>query len=111
VYGWSGHGNLHNAWRGASYMVFALLPVVLVGVVGWRRGDAPGPLPRRRDAIGVLVLGVASLVGSLAWPAWERELDEAAETLFYAGLCWIVLRPAASGRPRRSLDVAADHGV
>jgi hypothetical protein len=93
VYGWSGHGNLHNAWRGASYVAFALLPVVLVGVVGWVRGEAPGRLPRRRDAIGLMVLGVASLVGSLAWPAWEPCLDEVVETLFYLGLCWVVLRP------------------
>jgi hypothetical protein len=98
VYGWSGHGNLHNGWRGASYVAFAMLPVVLVGVVGWRRGEAPGRLPRRRDAIGVVVLGVASLGGSLAWPAWEPRLDEVVETLFYMGLCGVVLRPGGRSR-------------
>jgi hypothetical protein len=94
-----GRPNLHNAWEGASYMLFALPVVLLVGVVGWRRGDAPGRLPARRDAVGLALLGAASLGGSLAWPAWELALDEAAETLLYAGLAWISLRPVgpASG--------------
>jgi hypothetical protein len=93
----TGRPNLHNAWHGASYVAFAMLPLVLVGVVGWRRGDAPGRLPARRDAVGLAVLGVASLGGSLAWPVWEPMLDEVVETLLYAGLAWISLRPVASG--------------
>lgn len=92
----TGRPNLHNAWHGASYVAFAMLPLVLVGVVGWRRGDAPGRLPMRRDAVGLAVLGAASLGGSLAWPAWEPALDEVVETLLYAGLAWISLRPVES---------------
>jgi hypothetical protein len=89
----TGHPNLHNAWRGASYVVFAILPLVLVGVEGWRRGDLPGRLPRRPDALGLLGLGACSLLGTLGWPAWEPELDEVVETLLYVGLAWISLRP------------------
>jgi hypothetical protein len=98
VHGASGRANLHNAWHGASYVVFAALPLLLVGVVGWRRGDAPGRLPGRRDAIALAILGVASLAGSLVWPTWEPRLDEVVETLLYVGLMWLALRPvAASG--------------
>lgn len=92
----TGHPNLHNAWKGASYVLFALPVALLVGVVGWRRGVEPGRLPDRRDAVALALLAAASLGGSLAWPAWERELDEVVELLLYAGLAWISLRPVRS---------------
>jgi len=93
VYGFGPGGNLHNAWRGASYLLFAIPPVLLIVVVGFVRGDAAGRVPRRRDAIGVVVLGSASIVGTLVWPAWEAALDEVAETIFYVGLVWMAYRP------------------
>lgn len=92
-----GRPNLHNAWGGASYVLFMLPVAVLVGVVGWRRGLEGGRLPDRRDAAALALLGAASIGGSLAWPGWERELDEVAELLLYAGLAWLSLRPVASG--------------
>ena len=64
----------------------------MMAAVGWRRGDAPGRLPRRRDALGLGVLAVASVLGSLAWPAWEPVLDEVVETVLYLGLLWIAVR-------------------
>jgi hypothetical protein len=94
-----GRPNLHNAWGGASYVLFMLPVALLVGVVGWRRGDEAGRLPGRRDAVALALLGVASIGGSLAWPEWERQIDEVVETLLYAGLAWISLWPVgpASG--------------
>ncbi|MCX4241108.1 hypothetical protein [Paraliomyxa miuraensis] len=88
-----GHQNLHNAWRGASYLLFSLPVVLLVGVVGWRRGDALGRLPQRRDALGLGLLGVASVVGAWGGPRWEPVLDEVVETILYLGLSWMALRP------------------
>lgn len=88
-----GRANLHNAWRGGSYVLFAVPLVLLVGVVGWRRGDAPGRLPRRRDALGLGVLALVSVVGSLGWPAGEPLLDEAVETVLYLGLGFMAVRP------------------
>lgn len=89
----AGRGNLHNAWSGASYLLFALLPVGLVGVVGWRRGDAPGRLPRRRDALGLVLLGLLSVVATLVWEAGEEMVDEVGETLLYLSLGWMGVRP------------------
>ena len=91
-----GHRNLHNAWKGGSYVLFAIPLAVIVGVMGWRRGDAPGPLPRRSDAIGLALLAAASLLGALARPQWEPRLDEVMETLLYAGLAVIALRPSVA---------------
>ncbi len=94
VYGVGSLGNLHNAWSGASYLVFAMLPVGLIGVVGWRRGDdAPGRLPRRRDALGLVLLGGGTLAAVLLWPAGEPLVDEVSETLLYGALLWMALRP------------------
>ncbi|MCH9686595.1 MAG: hypothetical protein K0V04_34500 [Deltaproteobacteria bacterium] len=97
-----GHANLHNAWGGASYLLFALAPIILIGVVGWRRGDQPGRLPRRTDAVGLIVLAVASVGGTLLLPAAEGGIDETGEALLYAGLAWIAIRPRAPERPPSS---------
>lgn len=95
VYGWvSGGGNLHNAWHGASYLLFSIPVLLVVGWGGWRRGGAPGRLPRRVDAIGLGVLGLCAVVGTVAWPEIEALLDEVTETILYAGVVWIALRPA-----------------
>src|SRR5690606_7998376 len=67
-------------------------PRRMMAAVGWRRGDAPGRLPRARDALGLGVLAVAPVLGSLAWPAWEPVLDEVVETVLYLGLLWIAVR-------------------
>jgi len=91
-----GHRNLHNAWKGGSYVLFAIPLVMIVGVMGWRRGDAPGRLPRRADAIGLALLATASLPGAFAGPVWEPRLDEVMETLLYGGLAVIALRPSAT---------------
>ncbi len=89
----TGRANLHNAWSGGSYLLFALLPLTLIGVVGWRRGHTPGRLPGRRDAVGLIALGALSLGASLAWPAGEGLVDEVGETLLYLSLLWIAVRP------------------
>lgn len=100
VYGWNSRGgNLHNAWGGASYLLFALPPLYLVGVVGWRRGHGRGRLPRRTDAIGLGILATVSFVGTLGWPRWEAVLDEVGETVFYVGLVWMALRPVTARKP------------
>ncbi len=97
VYGVGSLTNLHNAWSGASYLLFAIPVVVGVGVVGWRNPKNRGRLPRRRDAVGLAVLGVASLALTVLWPAGEAAVDEIGESLLYVGLAWMALRPLHDG--------------
>lgn len=94
-----GRANLHNAWSGASYVLFALPALVLVGGEGWRRPRARDRGPSRGDAIGLGVLAVSAVGGSLGWPQWEPELDEVVETLLYLSLLWMAVRPVRRGGP------------
>lgn len=89
-----GRPDLHNAWGGASYLLFSLpvLAVVALGVAGptdragWRG-------PSRGDAIALVLVAIAAVI-TIALPrAWEAALDELTELLAYVALAAAALRP------------------
>ncbi len=106
----SGRSDFHNAWSGASYLLFAVPVVALfgpvllasVGIRGeevWvhRWQEALGDVaPAPDHALALACLGVASLTGTLAVPDWESELDEITELLLYAVLAVLAWRRPAS---------------
>lgn len=88
---WTGRRNLHNAWHGGSYVLFAA-PVLAIVALGLSRSRAgararprmPGWLgPGPSDAVGLLVVGAASLLLTLVLAPWEPQFDEVAETFAY----------------------------
>ncbi len=88
---WTGRPDVHNAWSGASYLVFAV-PVLGLALLGLRRRFGFD----RFDATALLVVVVASAVGTLGWPDREAQLDEVAELVLYAVLVWIAVRGRSS---------------
>ena len=98
----AGRPDLHNAWSGASYLVFCIPVLVLagLGLVGTKQGAQPnGVALDRSDAAALIVVMAVSFVGTLAWSAVEAQLDEVAELVLYGVLFWIAARP----RPREGL--------
>jgi len=95
-----GRPDLHNAWAGASYMLFGL-PVVALVVFGWRAPAAR--LPDRGDSAALLVVMGVSLVGTLCFPSIEAQLDEVSELVLYSALVWMAARRRADDPPRRSV--------
>ncbi len=95
-----GTPNLHNAFGGASYLVFAVPWVVLYGAA--LRGVAsPAWVPPRLDGVAfglvVLTAGLSLLVSN----AWEQALDELSELMLYVLM-------AASGTRSARLELKRD---
>lgn len=94
VYGWGdagaaiarsvGHRNLHNAVRGASYLLFA---VPLAAYFAW---PAPPVPPTRGERHAFLLLAALFLAGNLT--AWERHAQELLEALVYGLMLAIAAR-------------------
>ena len=87
-------GNVHNAWGGASYLVFAL-PLGLIVAAPWVAPLARAlgrAAPGRVDALGLLAIPAAALSVALAWPRWEPYFDEYSELLLYGALAWLAIR-------------------
>lgn len=104
LHAWTGRRNLHNAWHGGSYVLFAA-PVLAIVALGLSRGGPARARPRMpgwlgpgpSDAVGLLVVGAASLLLTLALAAWEPQFDEVAELFAYG----LVVRATTRG-PRES---------
>lgn len=95
----AGRPDFHNAWSGASYLVFCIPVLVLagLGLSGAKRTAEPRAVALdRSDAAPLIIVMVASLVGTLAWPAIEAQLDEVAELVLYAVVLWIAVRSRPS---------------
>jgi len=88
-----GRPDLHNAWSGASYLLFGL-PVAALAALGWRR-PAGWALLDRGDGAALMVVMGASLLGTLLFPAVEAQLDEVSELMLYSVLVWSAVRPRA----------------
>ncbi len=96
VYGWhllapriaafAGHRNLHNAARGASYLLFAAPLLLYFFAPPVHRGIAPSPDER------AAFLAIALLFLAWNFGPWERQAQELLETLLYALLLAIALR-------------------
>lgn len=82
--------NLHNAWGGASYLLFALPWLLLYSAAlappSWglpKRWSGQLP-PRDHAGAFVLIAVVAAATVSPGLADWESSLDEVGETLLYA---------------------------
>lgn len=88
--GESGVPNIHNAWSGASYLLFAVPWVLLYGAAftpeHWelRRRCGEHLPPRDHAGAFVLIAVVGAATVSPGLGAWEAVLDEVTETLLYA---------------------------
>lgn len=88
----TGRADFHNAWGGASYLVFAV-PVVALVVIGIVASAQTLPLGiDRDDAVALGLVGLAAIGGTLAWPSLEAQLDELSELALYVALTWIAVR-------------------
>ena len=92
-----GHRNLHNALRGASYLLFAL-PLALYFGAPARRLGALAPTADERAAFALVA---AAFVAFNLGP-WERQAQELLEAVLYALLLAVGLRCAAGTRRLRS---------
>lgn len=89
----TGELNLHNAWAGTSYLLFALPllwlygPALFAGADGGStsaRFGGRGPSADEAQAFVLVALGAA--LAPFIGQAWEPELDEFAELLLYVVL-------------------------
>ena len=107
--GLTGAPNLHNAWGGLSYLLFAVPWLVFFasGVVppAWFGGRLRWR-PARDVSVGALLVGMVSLLaGLLGSDVWEPVIDELAELVFYglvSATAWDGLRgvnPRAPEQP------------
>lgn len=85
-----GHRNLHNAARGASYLLFAV-PLALYFAAPARRLGALAPTRDERAAFAI----VAALFIAFNLGPWERQAQELLEAVLYALLLAVGLRCAA----------------
>lgn len=95
-----GGANLHTAWSGAAYVLFAApwlawyaLPFAPAGFRARVGSHAPG----RDESLAAAIVAVVALVSSLAPIEWERALDEIDETILYILVLASGLRPRGSG--------------
>lgn len=94
-----GRPDLHNAWSGASYVLFGI-PILGLVALGWRqRCDLT-----RRDALAFAVIVGASLVGTLISEAIEPMLDEVSELSLYGVLAVIGSRATPTARTPPGTD-------
>lgn len=94
---WVGRPDVHNAWSGASYLLFALPPAALfgpaiLGLLGasldcgplraWRAAVDP-VMPTFDQTLAAVTIALVSILATLAVPSWEDALDELTELWVY----------------------------
>jgi len=97
----AGRPDFHNAWGGASYMLFAVPLLVLILPALARhttwlqslRSAWGDRLPTRRRLVPLGLIAVFTILGTVAAPAWENELDELNELMLYLWLTTTALAP------------------
>jgi hypothetical protein len=100
VYAGARHGNFHNAWGGASYLIFALPVVAYFALALVPRTRAVlvrmlGPAtPAPPEAAAAIAVGAISLGATLGLPSHEPAMDEASELALYLLVLLIGARAA-----------------
>ena len=94
-----GRPDLHNAWGGASYLLFGVPILGLLALGFWERGGL-----MRCDALALAVIVGASLVGTVSSEAIEPILDEVSELSLYGVLAVIGWRPTPTARTPPGTD-------
>jgi hypothetical protein len=82
--------DLHNAWRGHAWLLFAAaaaVPFLAVGLGAGARERLGANAPRRRDVVAFVAIGAVA-VGTTGG-AWERPAEEIAELALY--LLWLAI--------------------
>lgn len=102
-----GEPNLHNAWSGASYILFGVpLLWLYAGALIRPRLEEPPPDPWQGrgpsldEARAFVLLAIIAIAAPLMVESWEPELDEWAEMLLYVVLLGTAARAAGLTPPQ-----------
>ncbi|MEM6293722.1 MAG: hypothetical protein AAGA54_20780 [Myxococcota bacterium] len=88
-----GDTNLHNLLGGASYLIFAVPPMLFYGSA--LRG-AGAHRPARADAVAFALIAATAAASLGAPPSWESSLDELSELMLYGLIACSGLVPPES---------------
>ncbi len=88
-----GDTNLHNLLGGASYLLFAVPPVVLYGSALAGRGPHRPP---SADALAFALIAATAAASLGVSPSWESSLDELSELMLYGLIACTGLQPDAA---------------